>query len=159
LDTAIGRDAEEILAVFDALPDTQARRAILRTLRSGVDWRGQVITMLDRAYLAEGVPTLIVWGRHDAIIPLGHGRMAHAAMPGSRLEIFDDAGHFPHHVEPKRFAEVVTEFVRTTAPARFDGDRWRVRLLRGQLAPEDPNAPEDPSAQHDMPRRPPPSAN
>jgi pimeloyl-ACP methyl ester carboxylesterase len=56
-DTALGRDTEELLAVFDALPDTQARRAILRTLRSGVDWRGQVITMLDRAYLAEGVMT------------------------------------------------------------------------------------------------------
>ena len=25
--------------------------------------------MLDRAYLAEGVPTLIIWGRRDAIIP------------------------------------------------------------------------------------------
>ena len=62
-DTALGRDAEEILAVFDALPNTEARRVILRTLRSSIDWQGQVITMLDRAYLAEGVPTLIVWGR------------------------------------------------------------------------------------------------
>lgn len=79
-DTALGRDAEEVLAVFDALPNTSARQAILRTLRSGVDWRGQVITMLDRAYLAEGIPTLIIWGRRDAIIPLGHGRLAHAAM-------------------------------------------------------------------------------
>ena len=103
LDTSLGRDAEEILAVFDALPNTEARRAILRTLRSGVDWQGQVITMLDRAYLAEGVPTLIVWGRHDAIIPLGHGRLAHAAIPGSVLEIFDEAGHFPHHTDPARF--------------------------------------------------------
>jgi pimeloyl-ACP methyl ester carboxylesterase len=84
-DAALGRDAEEVLAVFDALPDTSARRAILRTLRSGVDWRGQVITMLDRAYLAEGIPTLLVWGRRDAIIPLGHGRLAHAAIPGSEL--------------------------------------------------------------------------
>ena len=80
LDTALGRDAEEILAVFDALPNTEARRAILRTLRSGVDWQGQVITMLDRAYMAEGVPTLIIWGRRDAIIPLGHGRLIHAVM-------------------------------------------------------------------------------
>ena len=31
---------------------------------------GQVITMVDRAYLAEGIPTLIMWGRRDAIIPL-----------------------------------------------------------------------------------------
>ena len=39
-DTALGRDAEEILAVFDALPNTEARMAILRTLRSSVDWNG-----------------------------------------------------------------------------------------------------------------------
>ena len=57
LGTDLGRDTEEILKVFDSLPDATARRAILRTLRSGVDWRGQVITMLDRAYLAEGMPT------------------------------------------------------------------------------------------------------
>ncbi len=82
LSTPLGRDAEELLAVFDALPDTAARRAILRTLRSGLDWRGQVITMLDRAYLAEGLPTLLVWGRHDAVIPLSHGQLAHTAMPG-----------------------------------------------------------------------------
>jgi pimeloyl-ACP methyl ester carboxylesterase len=145
-DTALGRDAEEILAVFDALPDTQARRAILRTLRSGVDWRGQVITMLDRAYLAEGVPTLIVWGRHDAIIPLGHGRLAQAALPGSQLEIFDEAGHFPHHVDPDRFARLIAEFVKSTDPAPFDRERWQRRLLRGQPAPETAAGPDEPSS-------------
>ncbi len=135
-DTALGRDAEEILAVFDALPDTEARRAILRTLRSGVDWRGQVITMLDRAYLAAGVPTLIIWGRHDAIIPLGHGRLAHAAIAGSQFEIFDEAGHFPHHVDPERFVALVHEFVGRTEPAQFDRDDFRVRLRRGRRAIE-----------------------
>jgi pimeloyl-ACP methyl ester carboxylesterase len=130
-DTALGRDAEEMLAVFDALPSTEARRAILRTLRSGVDWRGQVITMLDRAYLADGVPTLIIWGRRDAIIPLGHGRLAQAALPGSVLEVFDEAGHFPHHTDPQRFAAVVRDFVERTPPASFDREEWRRRLRRG----------------------------
>ena len=130
-DTPLGRDAEELLAVFDALPNTEARRAILRTLRSGVDWRGQVITMLDRAYLAVGVPTLVVWGRHDAIIPVGHGRLAHAAIPGSELEIFDEAGHFPHHTDPERFARTVAEFVARTEPLPFDPEGWRARLARG----------------------------
>jgi pimeloyl-ACP methyl ester carboxylesterase len=134
LDTALGRDAEEVLAVFDSLPDTTARRAILRTLRSGVDWRGQVITMLDRAYLAEGVPTLLIWGRRDAIIPLGHGRLAHAAMPGSELEIFDEAGHFPHHTDPARFSKLVEEFIGRTAPSTFDSEEWRTRLRQGRKA-------------------------
>ncbi len=130
-DTALGRDAEEMLAVFDALPGTEARRAILRTLRSGVDWRGQVITMVDRAYLADGVPTLIIWGRRDAIIPLGHGRLAQAALPGSHLEVFDEAGHFPHHTDPAHFAEVVRDFVARTDPASFDREEWNRRLQRG----------------------------
>ena len=135
LDTALGRDAEEILAVFDALPNTEARRAILRTLRSGVDWQGQVITMLDRAYLAEGVPTLIIWGRRDAIIPLGHGRLAHLAFPGSELEIFDEAGHFPHHTDPGRFVRVVRQFVEDSEPAEFEPGDWRDRLVRGGIRP------------------------
>jgi pimeloyl-ACP methyl ester carboxylesterase len=130
--TALGRDTEELVAIFDALPDTAARRAILRTLRSGVDWRGQVITMLDRAYLAEGLPTLLIWGRHDAVIPLSHGRLAHETMPGSEFEIFDDAGHFPHHSDPVRFAEIVTDFVGRTTPAPFDPEEWGRRLRRGR---------------------------
>jgi pimeloyl-ACP methyl ester carboxylesterase len=130
--TALGRDAEEVLAVFDALPNTVARSAILRTLRSGVDWRGQVVTMLDRAYLAEGIPTKLIWGRRDAIIPLGHGRLAHAALPGSDLEIFDEAGHFPHHTDPERFVSIVSEFIASTSPASFDVDEWRERLRRGR---------------------------
>jgi pimeloyl-ACP methyl ester carboxylesterase len=135
-DTALGRDAEEVLAVFDALPNTAARQAILRTLRSGVDWRGQVITMLDRAYLAEGIPTLLIWGRRDAVIPLGHGRLAHAAMPGSDLEIFDEAGHFPHHTDPERFVQSVIEFMNHTEPAPFDSDAWRARLRKGRRTSE-----------------------
>jgi pimeloyl-ACP methyl ester carboxylesterase len=134
--TTFGRDTEELLAVFDALPDNAARTAILRTLRSGVDWRGQVITMLDRAYLAEGMPTLLVWGRHDGVIPLGHGRLAHAAMPGSELEIFDEAGHFPHHSDPTRFVRIVADFVERTEPAPFDAEEWRRRLRRGRQAVE-----------------------
>jgi pimeloyl-ACP methyl ester carboxylesterase len=134
--TSLGRDAEELLAVFDSLPDTSARRAILRTLRSGVDWRGQVITMLDRAYLTEGIPTLVIWGRHDAVIPLGHGRLAHAAMPGSELEIFEEAGHFPHHTDPERFVKIVTDFMDRTDPAPYDQEEWRRRLRRGRRAPE-----------------------
>jgi hypothetical protein len=95
-----------------------------------------VITMLDRAYLAEGMPTLLVWGRHDAVIPLGHGRLAHAAMPGSQFEIFDEAGHFPHHSDPARFVQIVSEFMERTAPGSFDAEEWGRRLRRGRQGVE-----------------------
>lgn len=132
MNRGIGRDVEEIIAVVDALPNTTSRRAILRTLRSGVDWRGQAITMLDRAYLAEGVPTLIIWGEEDAIIPVGHARLAHAAIPGSTLDIFEEAGHFPHHTHPERFLTAVTEFLAKPPGPRFDAEHWRQRLDRGR---------------------------
>jgi pimeloyl-ACP methyl ester carboxylesterase len=150
-DTALGRDAEEILAVFDALPNTEARMVILRTLRSSVDWHGQAITMVDRAYLAEGVPTLIVWGRRDAIIPLGHGRLIHTVMPGSEFEVFDEAGHFPHHTDPARFVRVLREFIECSVPASFDQGRWRERLRRGQRVYEtDPVATDGASKPPDV---------
>src|SRR5688500_11500661 len=57
LDSDFGRDADDLLRVFDALPDTTSRRAFIRTLRSAINWRGQAITMLDRCYLAVGLPT------------------------------------------------------------------------------------------------------
>ena len=128
----LGRDVEEIISVVDALPNTTARWALLRTLRAGVDWRGQSITMLDRAYLADGVPTLIVWGEEDAIIPVEHARLAHAALPGSRLEIFEEAGHFPHHTHPDRFVSILCEFLAETEPAQFNREVWRQRIGKGR---------------------------
>ncbi|MET8249112.1 alpha/beta fold hydrolase [Streptomyces sp. NPDC005202] len=43
----LGRDAPELLTLVDALPDEISRSAFIRTLRALVDWRGQVVTMLD----------------------------------------------------------------------------------------------------------------
>jgi pimeloyl-ACP methyl ester carboxylesterase len=137
---AVGRDADELVRVFDGLPNGPARKSFTRTLRSVVDWRGQLVTMLDRCYLAEDMPTLLVWGDRDAIIPVAHGHRAHAAMPASRLEVFAGAGHFPHHAEPERFVELLTAFVDGTEPARHDTDRWVGRLRTGRVAvppPED----------------------
>ena len=129
LGTALGTDAADMLRVIDALPDATARAAFIRTLRAVVDWRGQVVTMLDRCYLTRGMPTLLVWGGRDAIVPVEHAHRAHEAMPGSRLEIFPDAGHFPFHSDPQRFVGLVTEFLRDTEPARWSPEQWR-QLLR-----------------------------
>ena len=127
----LGRDAENVLRVFDGLPDGSARTAFNRTLRSAVDWRGQVVTMLDRCYLTEAMPTLLVWGDGDGVIPVEHATLAHEAMPSSRLEIFADAGHFPHHADPSRFVALLGDFIDTTEPATHDPDVWRALLRHG----------------------------
>jgi pimeloyl-ACP methyl ester carboxylesterase len=133
LGTDIGLDAQDLMRVFDTLPDETARTAFVRTLRAVVDWRGQVVTMLDRCYLARGMPTLLIWGKRDAVIPYEHGRLAHQAMPGSRLELFESAGHFPHHAEPERFLHVLREFLSATTPASYNKSQWREVLRQGRV--------------------------
>jgi pimeloyl-ACP methyl ester carboxylesterase len=140
MNTALGQDAPDLLRVVDALPDATARAAFLRTLRAVADWRGQVITMLDRCYLTQGMPTLLVWGTRDAVIPVEHGHRAHEAMPGSRLELFEGAGHFPFHSDPIRFVRTVEEFLADTTPATWNLEQWRQLLRTGRRTePLDPD--------------------
>lgn len=126
--TDLGRDADELARVIHGMPDAAARGAFSRTLRSVVDWRGQVVTMRDRAYLTDEVPVLLIWGAHDAIIPVRHAELAAAAMPNARLEIFDEAGHFPHHTDPERFVECLVEFVSSTEAATHVPAARRAKL-------------------------------
>jgi pimeloyl-ACP methyl ester carboxylesterase len=131
------QDLEFMLASYDRLARATSRRAFLRTLRSVVDTRGQVVTGLDRCYLAAGVPTLLVWGARDGVTPFAHAARAHEAMPGSRLEAFADAGHFPHHTDPRRFLRVLRTFLAETEPAVYDRERWRRQLLVGRSSEHD----------------------
>ena len=56
------------------------------------------------------LPTMIVWGREDPIVPLSAGQLYHDSIPNSRLEIFDNCGHRPEVEHPERFIELVRGF-------------------------------------------------
>ena len=134
LNTNLGLDAHHLMCVFDALPDASARLAFVRTLRAAVDWKGQAITMLDRCYLTQGMPTLLVWGARDAVIPVAHAYKAHGAMPGSQLEVFPDVGHFPHKDDPERFLRLFQAFYAGAEPNAYSSEDWRSVLRRGAIA-------------------------
>ena len=102
---------EQFWAAYSSLSDPPAREAFLRTLRSVVDYRGQSVSALSRLRLRAEVPTLVVWGESDRIIPVEHGYGVQAARPGSRLEVLAGLGHFPHVEAPAEFASVVEEFI------------------------------------------------
>ena len=74
---------------------------------------------------------LIIWGAHDTLIPVKHGQRGPPPVPHSKLEIFEQAGHFPHLSEPQRFVEVLERFIAETEPAELDAERLR-RLLVGK---------------------------
>jgi pimeloyl-ACP methyl ester carboxylesterase len=126
-----GPDLQGIMAGFGSLTTGEAQRAFLHTARSIIDISGQRVSARDRLYLAADMPTLIVWGRRDPMIPVAHAYDAHATMPGSRLEVFDDAGHFPFNDDPVRFSQLLCDFVRDTEPADLDEEHVRRLLLQG----------------------------
>lgn len=126
-----GAETREVMRTLESLPDRASRSAFCRTLRSVVDARGQCVTMLDRAYLAAHVPTMLVWGARDRVIPVEHAYAAAAAMPAARVEVFPDAAHFPHHADPTRFLTAVADFCATTPSAAHDEADWRDRLRAG----------------------------
>jgi pimeloyl-ACP methyl ester carboxylesterase len=127
-----GSDLDELWRGFRSLADADARQAFVHTLRTIVDPGGQRINAADRLYLAAAIPTMIVWGEHDPMIPVAHARAAHDAVPGSRLEVFADTGHFPHRDQPRRFVEVLVDFMQSTSPAKVDESHWRMRLRAGR---------------------------
>jgi len=92
---------------------------------------GQRVSAQDRLALAALLPTLIVWGERDSIIPVEHGAAAHEAMPGSRFEVFPGAGHMPHDADPERFAALLTAFCEATEAARLTADHWRPAMGDG----------------------------
>ncbi len=112
-------DLTEMARGYQALADAEARNAFIHTLRAVIDPSGQRINATDRLYLSSRMPSLIVWGCHDRIIPVSHGRAAHEQMPGSHLELFEHAGHFPFLDDPVGFTRVLDRFFAETEPAQL----------------------------------------
>jgi pimeloyl-ACP methyl ester carboxylesterase len=124
----------EMWRSYVSLTQAANRAAFIRTLRAVIDPGGQSVSATDRLYLAAAMPTLIVWGEADQMIPVEHAHSAHELIPGSRLEIFEGIGHFPHVEEPARFAEVVRDFIETTEPVPGGMSRFREVLVDSSAA-------------------------
>ena len=116
---------------FAELDNAGSRQAFLATLRAVVEPGGQKVSANSRLALAASLPSLIVWGENDSIIPVKHGAAAHEAMPGSRFVVFEGAGHMPQEDQPHHFAAVVGEFCDATEPARLTRNHWQP-LLEGK---------------------------
>jgi pimeloyl-ACP methyl ester carboxylesterase len=122
---APGEDMQVLAQGFASLDNAGSRQAFLHTVRAVIEPSGQRVSAQDRLSLAALLPSLIVWGERDSIIPVEHGAAAHEAMPGSRFDVFPDAGHMPHDADPERFAALLIDFCSTTQPAELTPDHWR----------------------------------
>jgi len=57
------------------------------------------------------LPTLIVWGKQDGLVPLRHGEVYHQAIAGSQFKVIDRCGHAPQLERPAEFVAIVEEFL------------------------------------------------
>lgn len=84
--------------------------------------RGLVTTFLQpgpgslwRQARAVRCPVLLVWGRHDQLVPVSVASRAAGAFRARRLVVFDDAGHVAQLEKPRETAEVVSAFLDEAA--------------------------------------------
>ena len=123
--------ATEMWRSFSSLAEPANRQAFVRTMRAVIDPGGQSVSAMDRLYLATNMPTLIVWGDRDRIIPLVHAYKAHEAIPNSHLAILKGIGHYPHVEDPSRFVEVLVDFLKDSQPTSFEPEALREQLRQG----------------------------
>lgn len=128
-------DLDEVADIYESFKDPRARSAIAHVVRAVVDTRGQIVTMVDRAYLTQAMPMLVIWGTDDKVIPVKHAATAASIAPGARVEVIGDSGHFPHKDHPERFVAILNDFISSTQPATYHRGRWRQLLRNGPLEP------------------------
>ena len=71
-------------------------------------------------YKTISVPTLIVWGLDDEVIPVRIGSMLHEAIPLSRLELINDCGHVPQEETPEKIVPLILDFLLEPRTPRQD---------------------------------------
>jgi pimeloyl-ACP methyl ester carboxylesterase len=140
-DAGIGSpQTDQIWQGYSSLSETATRAAFLRTLRSVVHYRGKSVSALARLSLSIDVPTLLIWGDRDTIIPVVHGS---AAQAGSRLQVLPGLGHFPHIESPAAVVAAIEDFISGNSESNDQATRanWQ-----RELPPHTPEAINDQQA-------------
>ena len=66
---------------------------------------------LQKQYRHIDTPTLLIWGRHDKVIPLSVGKKLNKEIRSSKLVVFERCGHNPQEELPKKTASVILKFL------------------------------------------------
>jgi pimeloyl-ACP methyl ester carboxylesterase len=124
-----GPKLDEVWRSYTNLTDRAGQQAFVHTVRSVIDVSGQRVSARDRLYLASAMPTLIVWGEDDGVIPVEHAYATHEAVPHSHLSVLPHAGHFLPFEQHEWFAHELLDFLDSTEPAAVGHADYREALL------------------------------
>ena len=100
--------ATQVEAYAEPLRSAAHRLAIIRTALKIVPADLAEITP---RYAEIDVPTLLLWGRHDPVVPLSVGEKLFAALPNAQLVILEKCGHLPPEELPQESLRVVLKFL------------------------------------------------
>lgn len=106
-DTKITRD--QVSAYAKPLGSEGARHALVRTAYKLMP---EDMDETTKRYSEITVPTLIIWGHNDKIVPLKIGVKLHNAITNSEIKIIDGCGHIPHEEEPVKTTKILRTFLQ-----------------------------------------------
>ena len=66
---------------------------------------------LSSRYVELDLPVLLMWGRHDRVVPLAVGRRLEADLRNGRLEILEECGHVPAEELPEESLAILESFL------------------------------------------------
>lgn len=92
---------------LDYFSSPEAQHAYKSTLNMPREWR-----LLPEKLPTLEVPTLILWGAEDRLIPVKHAHQFHRLIKNSKLQIFERTGHVPHAEKPEAFNHAVKTFLQ-----------------------------------------------
>lgn len=123
--------SDDELAQRCAMNATQgSARALARTVRDVINWRGQTRHFMQRAHEIDAFPPMAVfWGDCDRLIPADQGTDVALSMEGIEFKRFVGCGHYLHHEQPQLFITALREFL--------DAESVAVARVRARVTPTD----------------------
>lgn len=106
--------------IYHPVPEEFLERAISQSLKVPARvwrdyWEGVVLTADDTTRLGEiGVPTLILWGEQDTLLPREEQERRVAAIPNATLRVYPQTGHLAHWVRPEWVVRDLEAFLKET---------------------------------------------
>ena len=99
---------EQVAAYAEPIGARGGRRALLKTAQGAIP---KGINTITAQYPTINLPTLIVWGEDDEVIPLEIGQMLHSAIKTSDLQLINDCGHVPQEEKPAETICLMRKFL------------------------------------------------
>ncbi|QWV92519.1 alpha/beta hydrolase [Geomonas oryzisoli] len=101
-------DREHIARYAPCYRNRKAKRALVETCRSLIPLDQEQIAA---RYGELRLPVLLLWGRHDRIVPLSQGTRLQAAIAGAELQVIDECGHNPQEEKPAETFAIFESFI------------------------------------------------